>query len=154
MKKKKAINKTKDDFGRIIALVDETVESKKIGEKALFLAKEAEKDVIALYVVDTPLLTEVIPPDETSVAWETILDKQGNKTLDELEKKGKEIGVRVIKKIVEGIPDDELIKEAKKNDLIVMGCKKMSILDKLLSSSVCEKVLHHSSSPVMIYQIK
>jgi|GEM_PF-490958 len=154
MKKKKAINKTKDDFGRIIALVDETVESKKIGEKALFLAKEAEKDVIALYVVDTPLLTDVIPPDETSVAWETILDKQGNKTLDELEKKGKEIGVRVIKKIVEGIPDDELIKEAKKNDLIVMGCKKMSILDKLLSSSVCEKVLHHSSSPVMIYQIK
>ncbi len=99
-------------------------------------------------------MTEVIPPDETAVAWETILDAQGHKILDEIEQKGMKMGIRVVKKIVEGIPDKKLIKEAKKNDLIVMGCKKMSTLDKLLSSNVCEKVLRHSSSPVMIYQIK
>jgi nucleotide-binding universal stress UspA family protein len=142
------------EFSRIIAPVDESKDAKWAAQKALYLAKKTGKEFVALYVIDTPRLTQTVPPDETSVAWEAILKKQGNFVLDEIERKGKKIGVRVVKKLVEGIPDQEIIKEAKKNDIIVMGCKKKNTIDKLLIGSVCDGVKQHSSSPVMIYQMK
>jgi len=151
----KKINDIKGNtIGRIIVPVDESGEMEKIVEKAFLLAKEIKRSVVALYVVDTPRLTEVIPPDETAVAWESILTTEGQKILDEIEKKGKKMGIQVVKKVVEGIPDNEIIKEAKKHDLIVMGCRSSGIFDRLLTSNVCEKILEHSSSSVMTYQIK
>jgi nucleotide-binding universal stress UspA family protein len=143
-----------NNIGRIIIPIDGSAEMNKVVEKALSLAKEIGRNVIALYVVDTPRLTEVIPPDETAVAWESILSTEGQKILNGIEEKGKRMGVRVVKKVVEGIPENEIIKEAKKHDLIVMGCKSRGIFDRLLTSSVCEKVLDHSSSSIMTYQIK
>jgi nucleotide-binding universal stress UspA family protein len=150
----KSENLKRKNFNRIIAPVDGSEGSKKAVQQAILLAKETGKEVVALYVVDTPRLTQTIPPDDISVAWETILKKQGREVLDEIEKNGKKTGVRVVKKLVEGIPDDEIVKEAKKNDIIVMGCNKKSTLDKLLTGSVCEEVMHRSSSPLMVYQIK
>ena len=58
--------------------------------------------------------------------------------------------VKVRVKIVRGIPYEEIIKEAKKNDLIVMGSKGKSALDRILIGSVSEKVLRHTPSHVMI----
>lgn len=139
---------------RIIAPVDGSEESKKAAQQALHLAKKLGKEVVAIYVVDTPRLTQTIPADEASVAWEAILKKQGHSILDEIEKKGEKIGVKVIKKLAEGLPDDVIIKEGKKNDIIVIGCKQKSTLDKLLIGSVCENIIGRSSSTVMVYQIK
>ncbi|VVB59607.1 Universal stress protein family protein [uncultured archaeon] len=53
---------------RIIVPIDESAEMDKVVEKALSLAKEIGRNVVALYVVDTPRLTDVIPPDETTLA--------------------------------------------------------------------------------------
>ena len=53
-------------------------------------------------------------------------------------------------KLVEGMPGDHIIKEAKKDDLIIMGCKGRTALSRILVGSVCEKVMHHSKSPVMM----
>jgi len=150
----KKIDGIKKNMSRIIVPIDGSAEMDKVMEKALSLAKEIRRNVVALYVVDTPRLTEVIPPDETAAAWESILSSEGHKILDEMEKKGKKMGVRVEKKVVEGIPDNEIVKEAKKHDLIVMGCRARGIFDRLLTSNVCEKVLDHSSSSIMTYQIK
>ena len=58
--------------------------------------------------------------------------------------------VDISKKMVDGHPVDEIIKEAKKNDLIVIGCKGRTGLDRLLVGSVAENVIHHSSCPVMV----
>ena len=143
----------KTNIGRIIIPIDESAEMDQVVEKAFNLAKEIKRNVVAMYVVDSPRLTEVIPPSETSVAWETILSKEGQKILDEIEKKGKERGIKVIKKIVTGVPDTEILKEAKKHDLIVMGCRSRDIFDRLLTSSVCEKILDQSSSSVMTYRV-
>jgi nucleotide-binding universal stress UspA family protein len=140
-------------IGRVIIPIDESAEMDKVVEKAFILAKEIKRDVVALYVIDSPRLTEVIPPNETSVAWESILSKEGQKILDGIEKKGKEQGIQVIKKIVTGLPDNEILKEAKKHDLIVMGCRSRDIFDRLLTSSVCEKILDQSTSSVMIYRV-
>ncbi len=145
--------KTKD-FTRIIAPVDESEDSRWAAQKGLHLAKKTGKEFVAMYIIDSPRLTQTVPPNEASVAWEAILKKQGNFVLEELEKKGKKLGVKVEKKLVKGIPDQEIIKEAKKNDIIVMGCKKKSTFDKLFTGSVCEDVVQNTSSPIMIYQIK
>jgi len=146
---KKNTNEEKG-FSRIIAPVDGSNGARKAAQKALFLAKETGKKVVALYVVDTPLLTDVVPTDLLSVEWGDLLMKQGQKVLDEIEKKGSAMGVTVEKKLVEGIPEEVIMKEAKKNDLIVMGCKGKSAIDRILMGSVCEKVTRHASSPVMV----
>jgi nucleotide-binding universal stress UspA family protein len=147
MKKNKVETK---EFSRIIAPVDGSEGAAKAFQRALFLAKKTGKPIVALYVVDTPRLTEVIPADNLSVAWEDLLIKEGQKVLNDVEKKGLEIGVPVKKKLLEGIPEEIIMKEAKKNDLIVMGCKGKSAMDRILMGSVCEKVTHHASSPVMV----
>jgi len=141
-------------MNRIILPVDGLTEINKIAEKALSLAKDMERNVVALYVVDTPRLTDVIPPNETTVAWESILAVEAQRILKEIEKKGKKLGVYVEKKVVKGIPEIEILKEAKKHDLIVMGCKSKVIFERFLTKNVCEQVLEHSSSSIMTYQIK
>jgi nucleotide-binding universal stress UspA family protein len=78
------------------------------------------------------------------------IKKDGMTILDNVKKQGANLGVDVKTKLVEGIPDDQIIKEAKKDDLIIMGCKGRTALSRILVGSVCEKVLHHSKSPVMV----
>jgi nucleotide-binding universal stress UspA family protein len=79
-----------------------------------------------------------------------IIKKRGKEVLDNIKKQGSKLGVNVKTILIEGIPDDKIIKEAKKEDLIVMGCKGRTALSRILVGSVCEKVLHHSKSPVMV----
>jgi nucleotide-binding universal stress UspA family protein len=78
------------------------------------------------------------------------MKKHGEKILDETEKMGSDMGVKVKKELVEGAPDDEIIKLANKNDLIIMGCKGHSVFGRILIGSVSENVLHHSDATVMI----
>jgi nucleotide-binding universal stress UspA family protein len=144
-------NKTEiKGFTRIIAPVDGSKAASKAVQKALYLAKETKLPIVALYVVDTPRLTETIPPDEIAIAWEELVSKEGRTVLDEVEKEGSKIGVSVEKKLVEGIPEEVIMKEAKKNDLIILGCKGKSEVDRILMGSVCEKVARHATSQVMI----
>ena len=148
--KKNQINKLKNKgFRRIIAAVDGSKSSKNAAKKAFDLAKDIGVDVIALYVIQEP--NEIYP--ELSTMYPdaiTLMKKEGRSFLDDVKKMGSEIGVNVKTKLAMGFPDQEIIKEAGKNDLIVMGCKGKSALSRILMGSVCEKVMHHSSSPVMV----
>jgi nucleotide-binding universal stress UspA family protein len=139
-----------EDFNRIIAPVDGSIYATKAVKKAITLAKLNGVEIVALYVIDTPRLTQTIPYDDVSVPWEAILTKQGKEVLNKVEKMGKAAGVTVIKKLVEGIPEEVIINEGKKDDLIVMGCKGLTGLNRILMGSVCEKVSHHASAPVLI----
>ena len=139
-----------EDFNRIILAVDGSSYATKAVKKAISLAKLNGVEIVALYVVDTPRLTQTIPYDTVSTPWEAILTKKGNEVLNNVEKMGKVAGVTVIKKLVEGIPEEVIINEGKKDDLIVMGCKGLTGLDRLLMGSVCEKVSHHAKAPVLI----
>ena len=148
--KKIQINKLKNkEFRRIIAAVDGSESSKQAAKKAIDLAKDIGVDVTALYVIQNP--NEVYPELGTMYPDTIVLiKKEGRLILDEVKKMGSELGVNVKTKLVMGFPDQEIIKEAGKNDLIVMGCKGKSALNRILMGSVCEKVMHHSSSPVMV----
>ncbi|VVB59609.1 Universal stress protein [uncultured archaeon] len=137
------------DFQRIILPVDGSNGSARAVGKALSLAKETGVDITALYVMEYPYLASV----DLSYSYPDIMEiikKRGNEVLDKVKKQGLKLGVSVKTKLVEGIPDDEIMKAAKKDDLIVMGCKGRTALSRILVGSVCEKVLHHSKSPVMI----
>ena len=143
-KSKRAVN-----FRRIILPVDGSQSSTRAVKKALSLAKETGADVTALHVMEFPYLASV----DLSYSYPDIMDiikKRGNEVLDKVKKQGLKLGVSVKTKLVEGIPDDEIIKAAKKDDLVIMGCKGRTALSRILVGSVCEKVLHHSKSPVMV----
>jgi len=148
--KKSLRNGTKlKDFQRIVLPVDGSDGSARAVTKALSLAKETGVDITALYVMEFPYIASV----DMSFSYPDIIEiikKRGNGVLDKVKKQGLKLGVSVKTKLVEGIPDDEIIKEAKKDDLIVMGCKGRTALSRILVGSVCEKVLHHSKSPVMV----
>jgi nucleotide-binding universal stress UspA family protein len=137
------------DFQRIVLPVDGSDGSARAVKKALSLARETGVDVTALYVMDFPYLASA-DLNYLHIDVLEIIKKRGNDVLDEVKKQGLKIGVHVKTKLVEGIPDDQIIKEAKKDDLIVMGCKGRTALSRILVGSVCEKVLHHSKSPVMV----
>ena len=149
MKKNQKNKLNNKDFRRIIAAVDGSKHSKRAAKKAINLAKDTGTEIEALYVVHQhnsvyPEFGGIYP------GAISLLKKEGNSILKEVKKMGSSMGVDVKTKLVVGFPDLKIIKEAGKNDLIVMGCKGHSALSSILTGNVCEKVIHHSSSPVMV----
>lgn len=139
----------KKDFNRIIVPVNGSDNSIRAAKKAFSLARETGLDVTTIFVVNIPGST--FPKfSNTYPQMVDIIKSDGKKTLDKVKNMGAKTGVNVKTKLVVGIPDDEIIKEAGKKDLIIMGCKGRSALSKILIGSVCEKVLHHSSSSIML----
>jgi nucleotide-binding universal stress UspA family protein len=151
--------KTKKGFNRIILAVDGSKAAKKAAKKALSLAKKTGIDIIAIHVIHVPV--PAIPParlamDSVRTTYsyypelKKTMEEQGKSILDEIKEIATSMQTKVKTKIVEGKPDDEIIKFANKNDLIIMGSKGHSTLDRILIGSISEKVLHHSDATVMI----
>jgi nucleotide-binding universal stress UspA family protein len=139
-------------FGRIIVPVDGSEVAKKAAKKALELAKSTDTEVLALHVVNIPGVYDLYayPTEIPYHPLHELLRKEARSYLDEIEKLGKEMGVKVLTKHVDGHPTEEIIKEAKEDDLIVIGSKGKTALDRLLLGSVAENVARHASCPVMI----
>lgn len=139
-------------YKRILVPIDGSKLSKKAVEKACFLAKSTDIELLALYVVDTPdLPSEFEHQDEiTYQQIYELLKKEGAIYFKDVENKAKEFDVTFKTKILDGHPADEIIKESKKNDLIIMGHKGKTALDHLLMGSTTEKVARHTDSDIMI----
>lgn len=138
-------------FGRIIVAVDGSEVAKKAATKALALAKSTDIPVLAMHVINIDLYvyqTELVYP--TEIPLHELIRKEGHDYLDEIVTLGEQMGISVSKKLVEGHPAEEIIKEAHEDDLIVMGSKGRTGLDRLLLGSVAENVARHASCPVMI----
>lgn len=140
----------KEGFSRIVLPVDGSDASMRAAKRALKLAEDTKNNILALYVIETPVAITPQPPDQMYTLWTNALKQEAEKTLNKVKKMGEKRGVTVKTKIIEGTADEEIISEAGKNDLIIMGSQGKSALDRILLGSVSEKVLHHASSPVMI----
>jgi len=139
------------EFVRILVPVDGSDVAKKAAEKALTFAKPADIPVVVLHVININLYayqTEIVYP--TEIPLHELIQKEGHSYLDEIVTLGEQMGINVSKKLVEGHPAEEIIKEANEDDLIVMGRKGKTALDRLLLGSVAETVVRHASCPVMI----
>jgi nucleotide-binding universal stress UspA family protein len=140
------------EFERIIVPLDGSEEAKKAAEKALAIAEGLDVPVVALHVIHIPGLPSLYAyPDEIPEQdLQDIIRKEAQTYLNEIEHLGKKVGVTVSTKIVEGHPANEIIKEAQRDDLIVIGSKGRTALDRILLGSVAENVARHASSAVMI----
>jgi nucleotide-binding universal stress UspA family protein len=146
------------EFKRIIMPVDGSESSKRSAKKAIYLAKKMDVELIAIYVVHVPISAYVGPPyspviytDNTEIKEiRKKMKKEGALVLDEIEEMASKVGLTITKKVLEGSPDEEIIRISKKDDLIVMGAKGISAIDRIFLGSVSEKVLHNASSSVMI----
>jgi len=146
------------DFKRIITPVDGSESSKRSAKKAIYLAKKMDVELIAIYVVHVPISAYVGPPyspviytDDTEIKEiRKKMKKEGAIVLEEIEEMASKVGLTITKKVLEGSPDEEIIRISKKDDLIVMGAKGISAIDRIFLGSVSEKVLHNASSSVMI----
>ena len=143
-------NKLKNkDFNRIIVAVDGSKHSKRAAKKAIDLAKDTGVEIEALYVIHEP---NTVYPGFGGIYPGAVglMKKEGKTILKKVKEMGSKMGVNVKTKLVVGFPDQEIIKDAGKNDLIVMGCKGHSSLSRILMGNVCEKVMHHSNSAIMV----
>jgi len=146
------------EFKRVITPVDGSESSKRSAKKAIYLAKKMDVELIAIYVVHVPISAYVGPPyspviytDDTEIKEiRKKMKKEGAQVLAEIEEMASKVGLTITKKILEGSPDEEIIRISKKDDLIVMGAKGISAIDRIFLGSVSEKVLHNASSSVMV----
>ena len=138
------------DFNKIVLAVDGSDISKKAAKKAFSLAKKIGINATVIHVVNFPIYAVYTADTAYMGDINSSLKKYGNNVLNEIVNMGSVMGIKVKKKLVEGVPDDEIIKIAHKNDLIIMGCKGHSALGRILIGSVSEKVIHHSEASVMI----
>ncbi len=137
-------------FNRIIVPVDGSKYSKKAIKKALSLSKFLNADVLAIHVVDVTPLSRALPPDKIYEVWEKAIEGEAKKVIDDTKKLAEEMEMDIETMMVKGDPGEEIIKEGKENDLVIMGAKGHSALERIFVGSVSEKVLHHSDATVMI----
>lgn len=138
----------KKEFERIVVPVDGSDASKKASDRAFLFAKKTGLDVLLIHIVEAPKI--ITPTWNTGPEVTEELTNIGQNLLEKIKQRGEEKGVSVETKLLAGIPDVEIISEANENDLIIMGSKGHSAVERILIGSVSEKVLHHSDSSVMI----
>lgn len=137
-------------FKRIILPVDGSESSKKAVGKCLYLAKRTNLLIIALYVIDLNIYSKTLSSDQVSEQWKAILSNEGDSILKAIKKQAEEQDIDIKTRILEGSPSEEIIKTADKKDLIILGTKGKSAIDRILIGSVSENVLHHSKATVML----
>ena len=142
-------------FKRIILPINKSDESLKTAKKAIHLAKKLNIHLTAIYVLNTKIYAGTIPPNQI-YAYRFYVDiknehkENAHKFLNKIEKAGHEKNIDVQTILTEGSPKKEILKEAKKNDLIVMSDNNTSMLNRVFFRSISEKILHNAPSTVMI----
>ncbi|MBD3193848.1 MAG: universal stress protein [Candidatus Lokiarchaeota archaeon] len=148
---KKDVKKEIDEsYKRIIVPVDGSELSKKAAKIGCFFAHKANKKIIFIHVIELP--ATALPHGEATYVpnISDTLKENGESILNEIKEACSDSNIDFETKMVEGIPDNEIIDFANDNDLIIMGSKGHSAFERVLVGSVSEKVLHHSDSSVMI----
>ncbi len=82
------------------------------------------------------------------------LEEEGKQIINDTIDEGKKNDITVESKILEGHPAEEIIKESKNYDLIIMGSLGRTGISKMLLGSVAEKVVRFAECPVLVVRIK
>lgn len=119
-------------------------------DHAVELAEMADATVHGLYVVDTADATAV--PEAKWMTIEETLTEAGQRAVDEIEEQASEQGVETTGTVVSGKPHEEIDEyiDANDIDLVVMGTRGRSGIDRVLLGSVTDKVVRQADVPVLI----
>jgi nucleotide-binding universal stress UspA family protein len=145
--------KTRESFlKRILVATDGSESAMSAASHGIKIAKAAGAEVHALYVISTEYAVTTRSVKGWTDEFEEGLAKRGRVAIADIEKLGKEGYVKVKPVFLRGIPAEEILNYAEKNDidLIVMGTKDLRGIKRILIDSVAKNVLRHSKVPVMI----
>jgi nucleotide-binding universal stress UspA family protein len=137
------------EFERILLPVDGSDHNDPAVQKALALAPLVRAPVLAVYVVDVRAL-EPYPSEGLFVDLRGVLMAEARKILAAFEERTRAAGIEASTQIVEGVPEEEIVKLARPHDLIVMATHGRRGLSRLLLGSVTENVVRHAPCPVLV----
>jgi nucleotide-binding universal stress UspA family protein len=160
--------KTKKDetveIKKILVAIDGSDKADKALNYALWLAERIEAEVELFNViapVKVPVASQAAPgvvgtlylPGWANTYYEELIE-YNKKMLEEkfIEAKEAYSGLEISRKIVEGRPQVEIVKEAEESgfNLIVMGSRGLNELEELVLGSVSDAVVNRSKIPVFI----
>ena len=151
---------------KILITLDYDPSAQKVAETGYEIGKAMNAEIILLHVIEDAVYyssLEYSPimgfggfgmPDVTQVPDEMALKTAAINFLENTRTHLKNESIVLVTE--EGDSADSIVKVAKEMeiDIIVMGSHSRSGLEKILMGSVTEKVLHHSSIPVLIIPTK
>lgn len=136
------------EINKIILPVDGSECAKKAAKKAFFIAKNIDAGVSIICVLDP---FRYATTHEFFPSFNKIRREEAVKYLEEIEQIGINTGVKCLTRLIDGgTPVEEIIKSASPNDLIVMGIKGHSNIERILIGGVSEKVVRHAKCSVMV----
>lgn len=145
---------------KILVPIDGSLASQKAAERAISIARSFGSDVTFITVVHLPSEDKyAIFGFNVQTAYhanrKTMLKElisQESKMLDVIIRNIDCTGITVNKKVLAGIPYEEIIREAseEKFDLIVMGRRGFSNIERFFIGSVTQRVIAGSSCPVLV----
>ncbi|MDR0524231.1 MAG: universal stress protein [Candidatus Methanoplasma sp.] len=137
------------EFQRILIPTDGSEFTKDAVERGLSLAAMSGGSVTALYVIDQSAYSNPHVDAAVANAHDT-LEREGACATGYVADRGREMGVPVEAKVLEGTPSKVIIRESKEYDAVVMGTLGRTGISKLLMGSVADKVIRGAECPVMV----
>lgn len=133
-----------DDIKRIIIPIDNTEDSKKAVEKGAYLAKILGINAKIISVNDTHQFM-------SSVVLEEKLKKETENILNEFKKIAENIGIQIETELISGKPSEEIVKFARKGDLIIMAHHdRTKGIDKVMEKSLSKDVVENAPCSVFV----
>ena len=151
---------------KVLIALDYNPTAQKVAEVGFSMAKSMNAEVILLHVITDPVFysNEEFSPimgftgySYTGEVQPYNADGLKAATMEFLDKSKQHLGDNTIKTIVkEGDFADTILETAKevKADIIVIGSHSRKWLENIVMGSVTEKVLHHTSIPLLIIPTK
>ncbi len=142
-------------FKKIMIATDGSETSERAAEMGIEIARLSGGKVTAIYVVDLLRLSHL--PGYTTLPGLgkrllELMQKEGREATKRVEQRARDAGVVFEGVVAEGDPSEELLTRSKESDadLLILGAKGRSGLDRILLGSVAEKVARHSRVPVLL----
>jgi nucleotide-binding universal stress UspA family protein len=140
-------------FKRIMVATDGSESAKDAVATAIGLARLDKTKLYAVHVISLGFLYESLPTDEElEEAYREKIMTEGKQATAYVENAGRAANIEVEPVILRGVPAEEIIGFAEKNDidLIIMGTHGRTGIQKFLLGSVAEKVVRHATKSVLV----
>jgi nucleotide-binding universal stress UspA family protein len=133
---------------RIIIPVYNNEESKNVVKQGAYLAKLLGIEAKIITVNDTHQFI-------SSVVIEEKLKKDASAFLEELKKIAESFYIKADTELITGKPSEEIVKFAKKDDLIILGdADRSGGINKVLDTSVLKEVVKNAPCSVLVVKTK
>ncbi|SHK19364.1 universal stress protein [Thermocrinis minervae] len=130
-------------------------------EYAFLLGSILNIPVVGIYVLDTRLLKEVLledlisslglaPKTDLYSTVKEFMEAQADLVLDSFLSLGRQRGVKVSSFQTEGVPYEEIVKQADQEDLIVVGKRSRKVIEGLMLGSTSERVVRLAKCDVLV----